>query len=217
MITLLAVQSCSSCSPALLRHWDYFQRQKADIEIVIVTEDKPCQVPPGVKKMAIGVDKYLDAEHLPSRLLNTIASLLQSPWDTLIMCEYDTVIFNRIKVEEMNSDVSSHLAGQRESYRFFHNPWLFKRDAAIRFVDEGRKVIAEGKCTWNSAESSPDVFFGTVCDRLKLWVGLNLWTQYSRNSLDVPGHLEEAREAYRGGVDVIHGIKTAKELEFITA
>jgi hypothetical protein len=220
MSTLLAVQSCSSCSPALLRHWECFQRQKADYEVVIVTEDKPCQTPPGVPKIEIGIDKYMDGPHLPNRLINSIERLLERPWGTLILCEYDTLILKRIRVEAMEHGIAAHLAGFRtwgsRANSFFHNPYVMLREWAIRFVDRGRSLLKQGIDS-GSPESSPDVFFGWVVQEGEFPVQFDLWQEYSRNSLDVEGHLQEARQAYLDGVDVIHGVKTLDELQLITA
>jgi hypothetical protein len=43
----------------------------------------------------------------------------------------------------------------------------------------------------------------------------NLWTEFTRNSLDCAGDLDRARFAYHSGVDVIHGVKQESELEYI--
>jgi hypothetical protein len=40
--------------------------------------------------------------------------------------------------------------------------------------------------------------------------------EFSRNRLDVQGDLELAREFRINGVEIIHGLKTEHELDFIT-
>src|SRR6266446_3849036 len=125
---MLAVQTCSSCSSAFIRHWPYFERQQADYYMAIVTEDKPCQVPPGVPKIEVGIDKYMDGAHLPNRLINSISHLLHHPWRILVLCEYDTLIVNRIETENMTEGVAAHLAGFKtwgsKANQFFHNPYV---------------------------------------------------------------------------------------------
>ena len=219
MSVLLAVMTCHTCSPTLLRHWSWFQRQKADYEYMITT-DKPCECPPGVRTIRVPPDSYLNGPVLPERMCDTLASLLTVPWRTLVLAEYDVLILNRIPVEKMEGDIAAHLAGFQHSTMlakcFYHTPWVFKRDAAIRFVDAGRRVIEEGVCSYGSPESSPDVFFGLVVEQYGLKIQTDIWSEYSRNSFDHPEHLVEARQAFRDGVDIIHGCKTEKELLYIT-
>jgi hypothetical protein len=216
MNTCLAVFTCAKCSQALLRHWPFLLSQFADSNYIITTENTHCDIPEGATSISIGVDSYIDGAHLPERMVNTIARLLNNPWDALILAEYDTLIFNAIPVDHMKSGVASHLAGYIHSkLPFYHNPWVLNRETALQFIAEGRKVISEGHCQAGSHVASPDVFFGMVFERLEQSVQVNLWTEFSRNSLDREGDLERARKAYQDGVDIIHGVKTERELEYI--
>lgn len=219
MSFLLAIMSYPAGTPTLGRHWDYFKRAGADELYVIGTwEQKDKPDPKEAGYWCIGENKYIWAEHLPNRLLDTLEAMLSLGRHEFIMiAEYDTLFLNPIPIEQMSMRVAAHYAGMKDKgIAFYHNPWLFKKDFAQDFIEEGRKVVAEDICKYNTAESSPDVFFGLVCARLGEPVQTDLWIEYSRNSLDVPGHLEEARLAFQEGYDVIHGIKTAAELEFIT-
>jgi hypothetical protein len=214
--TLLAVFTCSSCSAALIRHWPYFLRQQADRNIIIATIDKPCRVPDDVERLDIGGDSYISGPHLPKRMLDVIDALIPYEWDALILAEYDTLILNRIEVENLNG-IAACVAGHiNADQAFYHNPWVLERGLAKVFVKEGEAVITEGHCQDGSHAASPDVFFGLVCKRLLQPVQSNLWTEFTRNSLDCEGDLERARVAYLAGIDVIHGCKTAEELEYIT-
>ncbi len=116
----------------------------------------------------------------------------------------------------MEHAIAAHCAGHHTNTRaYWHNPWVFMREAAMKFLAEGRKRVSEG-IGWNTVESSPDVFVGIVCERLGQPIQGNLWKEFSRNSLDCAGDLDRAREAKRSGIDVIHGIKTTDELRYIT-
>ncbi len=189
---------------------------------MITTTNTLCECPPDALRLAIGVDKRLNGPHLPKRLIDTIQGLLDVPWRILIVAEYDCLILKRLQVENMNPDaeLALYLAGGQTqgsiAQHFYHVPWVFRRDAAIRFVEAGRRILDKGICSYGSPESSPDVFVGLIVERFGFKLQTDLWRQYSRNSFDRPGHLEEARQAYRDGVDVIHGCKTAEELAFIT-
>jgi len=116
--------------------------------------------------------------------------------------------------------VAAYLAGGQtfdaKVDRFYHNPWFFTVPFGTAILNEMRKIITEGHCVYGKAESSPDVFFAYACQRAGIEVKTDLMSEYSRNNLKDPTHLLEARQAYRNGIDVIHGIKTKQELEFIT-
>lgn len=226
MKTHLAIHSYPGGNATLERHWPYFQRQKADEVWGIGTRDGDCRWPDNIAWMDICENRYIDGPALPERMIDTISMLFPMDWDILIVCEYDTLFLNRIHVERMAAPMAAHFAGgktwESKSNSFYHNPWVFKRDACLPFVDEGRKVIEEGLCPGRlqgqaaTPECSPDVFFGLIAERTGMEVDARLWREYSRNSMDLPGHLDGAREAYQNGVDIIHGIKTRHELDYIT-
>ncbi len=226
MSTTLAIFTYPQGSETLKRHWTYFLNQKADALYSVVTTDvfPRCEVPPDTRTIAVGESGYIDGPRLPNRLLDTIEMLLMRPWSALILTEYDTVFFKPIDLTYLWT-VAGHYAGSQtwgsKAKSFYHNPWVFTRATAAAFLGAGRAAIREGICPGRvsgqgpAPECSPDVFFGYVCESLKMPVQKHLWTEYSRNSLDIEGHLGEARDAYQQGVQIIHGIKTQKELEFI--
>jgi len=221
---ILLIHTYPGGSDALLRHWPYFQNSGAKEIWIITTEDGKCVVPDNTITFRIGPDKYIDGSNLPTRLIDTLEVGLASNHDHLLVAEYDVLFFHPIRYKEMEHAVAAPLSGGptwgSKAQSFSHCPWLFHREFAERFIAEGRRVIEEGICTRergqaSSPESSPDVFFGLVCQRLNQPIQHDLWREYSRNDLTLQGHLEEAREAYRNGVDVLHGIKRAEELAFI--
>jgi hypothetical protein len=221
---LLLCQTYPGGNDTLKRHWKYFWNSGALETWVITTNDGDCWVPDGITTFKCGKDCYIDGSHLPTRLLDTLEIGLASDYDHILVAEYDVLFFHSIRYQAMEHAVASHRAGSAtwgsKARSFYHNPWLFHREFAERFIEEGRKVISEGICTRNpgepsTPESSPDVFFGLVCERLNQTVQDNLWSQFSQNSFDIPGALVQAREAYRNGIDVIHGVKTKAELDFI--
>lgn len=226
MSTLLGIFSYPGANEAVARHYEYFLRQEADWIYGIGTTDGLCQWPQGVvREIDIGENRYIDGPHLPSRMLDAIETFLLMPWDALILAEYDTVFFRPINLVHLWT-VAAHHAGSQvwgsKAKGFYHNPWIFTRSAAIAFTEAGREAIANGICPSRAPgeaplpECSPDVFFGYICESLQLPIQTDLWTEYSRNGLSAyPEHLEEARTAYQDGVQIIHGIKAAAELEYI--
>lgn len=222
MSSVLAVQVYPKGLDAMFRHWGYFERSGADELIVIGTTDGYFRIPEGATGIRIGKDSYLDGDHLPLRLVNTFDVLLDTEHDVLAVCEYDTVFFKPVAFDEVAraTGAAAHLAGRKPwgaiGDKFYHNPWVLARETAEKFVAEGRRVIEEGICKYGSPESSPDVFFGLVLERLNIQVQENLWVEFSRNSLDCEGDLERARLAYRSDFSIIHGVKTESELSYIT-
>lgn len=216
MNTVLAVQTCQRCSGALLRHWPFFLRQEAQYNVVVTTTDTQCDLPDGTLSIPVGKDGYIDGPLLPSRLVDTISKLLDFPADIIMIAEYDTLICNRIEVEKLDQIAAHHAGNITPVLAFYHNPWVFDRWMAERFIEEGQKVIDEHLCHPGKVEASPDVFFGRVVERLDQPVQTDLWREFSRNSLDCEGDLERARVAYISGMDVLHGIKTQSELDYIT-
>jgi hypothetical protein len=221
---LLLLQTYPGGNETLQRHWKYVPNSGTTDVWLITTEGGHCWVPAGFVSFVCGKDSYIDASHLPERLLNTLEIGLASDHEHLLVAEYDCLFFNHIRYQAMEHAVASHRAGSStwgsKANSFYHNPWLFHREFAERFIEEGRKVISEGICTRgrgqpSTPESSPDVFFGLVCERLNQTVQDNLWSEFSQNSFDIPGTLMQAREAYRSGIDVIHGVKSKSEMEFI--
>lgn len=215
MSLLLAIHSFPGANAALQRHWPYFERAGADDIWVIGTDNAGTWFPPEAGYREIGENKYIDAAHLPTRLVDTFAAMLQSPHSHLAIAEYDTLIFHRLRWEAMEHGAAAHLACNGQVYNCYHNPWILHREVAAKFVEEGRKVITEGLCGYGTEPSSPDCFFGLVACRMQQPVQTDLIKEFSRNSFDCEGDLDRAREAYRSGMDALHGVKKAEELEYI--
>lgn len=224
MSVLLCVMTYPGGNETLKRHWPFFLRQEADYYRVITTTEGDCFAPEGVEHSAIGGNKYIDGPHLPNRMLDTIEKLLERNWRHLIMAEYDCLWLKPIKAESVRT-VAGHYAGGptwgSKTKGFFHCPWVFARESAMEFLKVGRHAIAGGICPdrprgqGSAPECSPDVFFAYCCERANIPVEMAVWLEYSRNSFDLPGHLEEARAAAKAGAHVIHGCKTKDQLDFI--
>lgn len=222
---ILLVQTYPGGNQTLQRNWPFFLDCGADRIWVIKTVEGDCWCPPDTLSVTIGTNKYIDGSHLPQRLVDTVEFGLHASDDShILVAEYDTLILSPIRYKAMEHAVASHRAGSAtwgsKVNSFYHNPWLFKREFAKRFVDEGRVVIAEGipdrqRGQPPPPEASPDVFFALVCERLGQPVQIDLWSEYSRNGYDLPGHLEEAREARLNGIGVIHGLKSRVEYEVV--
>jgi hypothetical protein len=210
---------------ALKRHWPYFLKSGADKIVGIGPYDGNTEFPSGITQAKVGNNSYIDGPELPQRLIWTLVFCEAHEPDYVIIAEYDTVFFNPIDPSKMTHYLASHYAGGQtwgsRAKGFYHNPWVFKKSVLAPMIDFGQKAINDGVCGFKSRselarpEGSPDVFFAYCAQELGLTVQPDLWSEYSRNDLKVPEHLLAAQQAYKEGVDVIHGIKTEAELKYI--
>ncbi len=214
---ILAVHSYPGANETVARHWPYFLKAGADEIVGIGTIDGGCVWPDGCKSVNISENRYMEGPNLCHRLLDTLEYLLATHHSHFVIAEYDTVFFSTVP---KFTGVAAHLAGGQTwgslASFFIHNPWMIDRESAKKIFKCGKTLLNLGACKYGSPESSPDVFLAWVCETLSLPVQFGLLREHSRNSYDTPGSLEAAREAYRAGIDVLHGCKHAHELEFIT-
>lgn len=221
MSLLLCIHSYPGANEILARHWPHFLTAEADEIVGIGTTDHGCRFPDGIRSVEIGENKYMDGKHLPQRLLDTIKFCLTTQHQWFCIAEYDVLFFKPVPKVMNNEDcpVAGHLAGGRvfgsQPAFFLHNPWFLTRESASRILSAGRGLIQTPYVAYGTPESSPDVFFAWCCEQADLPVHFNLMTEFSRNSLDCAGDLEAARAARRAGVDIIHGVKTLEEYNYI--
>jgi hypothetical protein len=229
MDLLLAIQSYTGANSIVARHWPYYLNSGAKEIHGIGTTDGGCVWPSNIPSVLIGENKYMDGKHLPNRLLDTISYCLGTPFSHFAIIEYDTIFFN--KVPEWVG-IAAHLAGGQtwgsKASTFIHNPWFIDRPTAKAILNKGRELVSFDwgtTHTWHASngtgwgygttESSPDVFLAWVCEEAGIPVRYDLMKEFSRNSLDRPGAVDEARTARIEGLDVMHGVKTEAELNYI--
>lgn len=213
---LLAIHSYPGANDAVRRHWPHFKQAAPTIH-GIATIGGGCEWPEPVPAVEIGENRYMNGKNLPKRLLDTMEYCLGVGEELFCIAEYDSVFFKPIPKW---AGVAAHRAGGRtfgaQSSFFIHNPWFFDRESAACLLAIGRELVETGYVAYGTPESSPDVFLAWCCEAAGLPVKFDLMSEFSRNCLDVPGDLDLARQAYRGGIDIIHGIKTQQEYDYIT-
>jgi hypothetical protein len=216
---LLAVHTYPAGSNALLRHAPYFKRAGAVRDVAITTEDGECRIPQGWEAQPIRKNSYMDAQHLPLRLLETISWCLGQPQNHFVIAEYDTLFLKPVRpFTGICCDRTGGKTWNSAANWYGHNPWMLDRDSAYPLVNEMVRILAEGHCQYGTPESSPDVFFGYACERAGLAVNHDHFRLFTRNCFDVGNDLQLAREAFQSGeYDALHGCKTQREFEFITA
>lgn len=215
---LLAVHTYPGGSEALLRHVPFFNKAGALREVAITTEDGVCAVPEGWETQPIRKNSYMDGDHLPRRLMDTISWFLDQHENHLVCCEYDALFLNPVKpFTGICCDRTGGRTWDSAASWYGHNPWMLDRDSAYPLVNEMVRILAEGHCAYGTPESSPDVFFAYACERAGLPVKHDHFRLFTRNCFDVEGDLQLAREAFKSGqYDVLHGLKTQREYDFIT-
>ena len=216
---LLAIHSYGGANAALCRHWPYFERAGAIRIVGIGTEKHDCLFPEGVESVEIGDGLYMNGPNLCIRLMETISWFLTQPQNYLVCAEYDLLFLKPVKpFTGICADRTGGKTWGSIGSFYSHCPWLIDRDSAYPLVNEMVRILAEGHCQYGTPESSPDVFFGYACERAGLAVNHDHFRLFTRNCFDVGNDLQLAREAFLcGEYDALHGCKTQREFEFITA
>lgn len=203
---LLAVLTCQSATEAAQRHFPTWRKHFENI-VFVTTVDSHCWVPEGVEAWAHGRDFYPDRDNpddnLIRRTIEVLEHFLTTYHDRLVLIEYDVVLFAR---PALNREFSGTMFAE-----FIHSPWCFDQEAARRFVRIGRTLLQHKAITggW------PDRHMRLMFDLLRPTVDEN--NNYSRNTLDQPHMIAEAREAVKNGCWAVHGLKTKEQFEALMA
>lgn len=208
---LLCVHSHPGANHRIETHWPYYEKSGADKIIGIGTTDNRCKWPDGVETANIGRDGYIDGQHLPKKLIDTMRFMLLLPYDRFCLIEWDCLFFKPLP--EFTGMVGFHAGnrmGDMRTEHFHHCPWGWDFDAGMSFVTKADELLPQV----SGHECSPDIFFSWVCQEAGLPV-TQPWEGFSRNSLDCAGDLELARNAYLSGVMALHGVKGRRELDYV--
>lgn len=211
MKTILAIQSYPGANATVARHLPYYLNAGADMLLGIGTTDGGCVWSNEFDCTCnIGENKYIEGAHLCDRLLRTIEVALSvelGPFDRICVIEYDCLFFKPIP-KDLPVGVVMNIAGGPQPHRlgtfYYHCPWIMDSGTASMVLDGGRQCLKDLQFEGGST----DCFIGWVCERFNIPVHCNLVHTYSKNSLDIPEHLEEARQARIDGAMAIHGVKT---------
>ena len=212
---LLLVTFHPEASAACDRHYRFWATAGCD-RIIGATSRLQGSRWPTDDLVEIGPYGYISGPRLPLRLIQTLEHAIALGADEICVVEWDCIFFQPLPAVIPAGFTMNVTGGPGKNYRatrYFHVPWIFDRATAIAAVEIGHRLLAEGI----HELGSPDIFMGLITDLAFLPVNEGVFTSYSRNAFDLPGHLAEARAAYRAGVTAIHGLKSEKELAFILA
>lgn len=211
MSLLLAIHSYPGANHRIDAHFPYYEKAGADMIIGIGTEGGLCKWPAGVEHVEIGHDEYINAGHLPKRLIDTMRFMLCLDFDRFCIIEWDCLFFKPLPV--LNGIAAFHAGNRSDGMRtekYFHTPWCFDIESGTKFLAKADELLPQV----SGHEASPDVFFGWVCQEAVLLVD-QPWIGFTRNTIESAEDAERAREAYRDGAMAIHGIKSRATLDYI--
>lgn len=208
---LLAIHSYPDANAGVARHWEYYEKSGAQKILGIGTTDNRCRWPEGVESTLIGGNVYIQGDHLPRRLMETMRLMLLMPFDRFCIIEWDCLFFHPLP--EFTGMASFHAGNSlpgMKAKRFHHCPWCFDFETGHQWLRKADELISQVE----GHECSPDVFLGWVAEASGIEI-TQPWKGFSRNSLDCAGDIELAREAYRDGCVALHGCKTEENLRRI--
>lgn len=211
---ILAVHTYPGANDGVKRHYPYYEKAGADRIVGITTEGGGCYWPTE-DTIVIGKNTYVNGPALPVRLVKTLEACLATGASEIIVIEWDVIFFKPLPDlpgDGVATIKTGHGGPGWRGSGFYHVPWYMNAATARLLVEEGNKLLAAGIYE----DGSPDRFICLVMDTAKIPALETVFTRYTRNTIHTPEYLNEAREAYLGGVDAMHGIKTLAQLEFVT-
>jgi len=225
MRMLLILLSYAKANEMVARHWPWYLQADADI-MGVGRQDSDTQFPEArlVWTVDIGKDEYVNGANLPDlhvRALSCGLSLTyrdpdmedEQPYTHFCLTEPDALFF---KPPPLHRDglMATYSGGNSPGFlgtAFFHGPWYFDRDTADKAVEFGRRMIDRGLIE----RGFPDRFWGLFCDLYGVKFTPFGKGTYSRNRLDRPEYIKEARQAIKDGIFYLHGVKTKEEMDAV--
>lgn len=218
MRTLLIILSYARASDMVARHWPYFLRADADI-MGVGREDTHCRFPPErlVWQANIGKDSYVNGSNLIELHVKALEVALtlthdEQSYTHFALVEPDSIFLKPLPlhVGGLMATLGGYKSPGFHGNAFFHGPWYVDRETAKKVVAGGQAMLRVGLIE----NGFPDRWWG-------LWrelydIRFTPLHTYSRNRIDNPQFVIEARRAIKEGYCYVHGIKTAEELKAVT-
>ncbi len=203
---LLAVLTCQSATETAQRHWPSWREHFENI-VFVTPIDSKCWVPEGVQEWKAGRDYYLDRDrpddNLPRRTIETLDKCLMTKHDYFVIAEYDCLFFSTPKPHGKFFGTMFN--------EFIHPPWGMNRNDAARFVRAGRALLQNNLISGGWPDRHMRALYDLVSPE-----SIDV-ENYSKNTLDHPWMIEEARMAIERGAFSIHGVKTQDQFNALTS
>lgn len=211
MKTVVYIHSYPGGAATLALLWDGFKNLGLPL-VGVNCVGEPTAWPEPIPTIEAGYNAYanVDNYNLPSRLVLTLKHFLTTDYERALVVEYDTLFTG--PMPDYPSGFTAQFAGGRlpnsEASTFWHTPWISDRAAAETIVRVGTELMMDGTVGRGplGLHGSPDVFLGLIKDRSGM--EFNDSGTFSRNTIDNPADVAEARKAIAAGVWMLHGVKT---------
>lgn len=207
MKTALMIQNYPAARDRIQFMFPQWEKSGMDL-FGVDTEDGDCFWPKPIPTKKIGINAYIEAQHLPQKLVGCvnwfIGDSIFDGYTHLCIIENDTLIIKPPPYQEVV--VASHLAGGRLppmlASRFWHNPWWMSRVSCHMFCDEANRLLAKG----SNELGNPDFFFGLVWETIGI-DPFNMPDTYSENHIFHKEQVERAKASIDKGAWAVHGVK----------
>lgn len=218
MSHLGVIQSYPGGSHDLRFLWPWTKRH-AGFNDVLVTGPKGTWHPPEAAFFECGRDAYVDGEHLPKKLVDSVeAGLRMFPQATWITVEEYDCWHPRDFVRSVPEGVMCGLrcGGQIqgcESHFYMHWPVSATRVTWERWPPFARMLLNQRRYELGT----PDAFLALACEVAGIAPKFDCWHGFSRNTIhglnpanpNQPDFLPAARQAYLDGAVAFHGVKSS--------
>ena len=223
-MTVLTIDTYEAISDFLPLMWPHYEKSGADV-VGIERTNRATRWPKEVPHFAVGEDTFTcwaakqDDPYLCNRWLGVIELFLTHPYfakyDDLCLFEWDALFVKPLpKLDPAIGLCLTKAGGPMAGFKapiFFHLPWWMDRKRAELILAKGRDMVAKG----DIEHGSVDVFLGLLVHQLGLkWYSIPF---YSRNRLDHPTRLAEAKAAIKEGAYGVHGVRDKAMLDYLFA
>lgn len=207
MKPLLVIFAYGGMDDMIERHWPFWERAQCDMLLSFPT-DAPCKR----GGLAFNSSQHHGAE-IMRRIFRTFGHVLKMGYDTYYFTEGDSICLRK---------VPRALEGGLHGFLWKNNDPNFRASSYPHYCHSmNRNTLT--KLALMSKQYDPgaemgfqDRLIGRICEETGIPMFHRPDLCYSRNRLDTPEYVQQARDAIAGGVCFVHGIKTALELEEVT-
>lgn len=211
MSTLLVILAHSGAQDAIDRHFPFWERTCWDI-LGVGRENTTTAWPSGAFTFNCGLESYVNGDNHLRRFLDVLTHCLNYSHSAFCLIEYDCLTFPPMALHP--GGFTSVLAGYRSpgftAANYYHCPWWMDRPTAQLIIQHGTRLLNERVIEHGFI----DRWLGLLCERND--IPITPLNAYTRNTLDYPRYITEAREAVRNGAQFIHGCKTKEQFEQLT-
>lgn len=207
----LVVFTYSGQQQMLERHLPFFRKGGADI-ILVSPRDEPVTAPDDCTALNVGSSEHY-GQSLMQRM-NIGIKCAAADYDTIAVVEGDSIVLGPIhdaQPEGIDCFLYDSEQPPWKAPHYVHWPWLMSRKTAMRVAAEFHTLIS----LKDIERGFPDRMLGYAAHRAGIPLRHRPDITYSRNLIDTPEYVAQARDAIAGGAVFVHGVKTQAHLDAI--